>query len=345
MCGLSRTAQAVRLAKDKEVASIPSFNSQCQAVSDEREFKQAMDTSLDGKGSVPFVFSSEISTRLSRDIRCSETSMTTIIRCTITSQDTEVVSSARLTPEAARPLQHRLSRSWSSPLQRHPQEVLDKFGQYYIYSYISKSSIMIVSTHSTSTKEELQELKAHSASSYTGPTQEKVSANVVFNHLKNNNHSSVATYTKVDCKGDNLDGISEGLSTNDATKIFENFRKNHRPERCFAILRPLSSINPKISRPMESIISPGMKDEWMECLYLTNRAQSSAMVEAQRLAPRLLSLTDEIKILILAKEQDEEVFSKLIERRSGYETLIADFDRRMHLIEKSNARAKLELTK
>jgi len=58
-----------------------------------------------------------------------------------------------------------------------------------------------------------------------------------------------------------------------------------------------------------------------------------------------ISLTEEIKNLILAKEQDEEVFSKLIERQSGYETLITEFDRRMHLIEKSNAGAKLEPTK
>lgn len=320
------------------------FEYQFHAVSDEREFKKAIDASLDGGGSMPFVFSADTSTRLSRDIQFSDTTMTTIIRCTITLHDTKVVSSASLTASATRLLRRRFSRSLSKPFGSRPQKVLDQFGQYYIYSYTSKSSIEIVSTHTASTKEELNEFRTRTESSWTGVSMEQWSEKLVFNRLKNNKNLSVRTTTKVDCKGYNLTGIADGLASNDAANIFQNFLKNNRPERCLAILRPLSSLHPKIPRPM-LVLSPPMKEEWMQSLYLTNRAQSSEMVGAQQLSSRLSSLAEDIKGLILAKAPDEVVFKSLIEKRKGYEAEITKFEHRMRLLNESRAGDQLSQAK
>ncbi|KAN0079214.1 hypothetical protein V8E54_004428 [Elaphomyces granulatus] len=316
------------------------FDYQFQVVGDETEFKQAMDASLEGAGSVPFVFSSALSTKLLRGVQCSETSMTTIIRCIFTTRATEVVDSPKLNSKAARLLQRRLLAF--PPFRKDPQKMQENYGQYYVYSYISKSSITIVSTHSASTRKELQDFKASSTGGYTGPTLE-ISAKGVYNFLKNVSKSRVKTTMKVACEGYNRDGVadSEGLSANEASKIFKNFLENLRPERCIAVLRPLSSIDSRIPRPTESKVTSTLKAEWKECLYLANRAQSSPMVGARSLAMALLGLAEQMRQSIRIKELDDSGFKKLVANRQDFQSQITDFDRRHLLLETSNARPRI----
>jgi hypothetical protein len=265
----------------KQVADV---QFQSHVVRSEEELISQIDVSAGASGSVTPLFSLEASSAFLRSIKCNSTTMTTIIRCTITSCSQETLSSCRLTKDAEKCLKKPVFG------KKTPEKFLNRYGQYYVWGKVSESTLVAICTHTATSKEKLEKFKSKLGGNYNFTMLE-----AVVDFMRKATSSKIDTKINVNMTGSGTAAVSESLSATAFEKVLKGFLENHVPVPRAAILKHYSYLDQRLPKPqVRFIIPPAITEAYQSCLDLEVRSRSCSMDKAKEILPKLADVRKEL---------------------------------------------------
>jgi hypothetical protein len=254
-------------------------------IRNEEELMSQIDTSTSGSCSATPLFSLDASSTYLRSIKCSATSMTTIVRCTITSRSLETLSSPKLNKDAEKCLKKPYFRDSTT------EKFFDRYGQYYISGKVFQSSLVAVCTHTAKTKDQLDKLKLNMKARY-----KLFKLDALLDLVRKVNSSKVETKVNIQMTGTKATTVSHYIAASDLQEVVEGFILNHIPVPQAAILRHYSYLNPKkVPRPhLGSLVPTALNDAYREYLSLELRSGTCRLDKVSEILPKL---AEEKKVL------------------------------------------------
>jgi hypothetical protein len=255
-------------------------------IRDEFELSSVLDATF--KISIPKspVFSLETSAGYLRSIKCNQTTITTLIRCSITSKYLERIKSTHLTERARK----RLKKD-SNVLRK--SKFLETYGGHYISGFKYQSTLDACLTHSASTKEQLDEFKLRIGGNYK--ITEADGAISFMKKLESSHIDTKIAIKVVGYKAESVNKYLEDVSVTQFQDILKGFLKGYVPVRHVAILEAYHTIDEKapIASKSPEPRDPEILTAYQNSLHLEIRAKSCRMVGAQNLIPEVTLLANQ----------------------------------------------------
>lgn len=240
-----------------------------------------IDVSMSLSSSITPLFSLAESSAYLKSIKCNETSMTTIIRCTITSSSREILSTPKLSEGALK----CLKKSLFEP--RDFEKFYGRYGQYCVWGRISLSTLSATCIHTAKSKEKLDKFTLEIGGSYN-----LVGLDAISKYIKKAQSSKIETKISVQMTGCSTAGIGNYISASEFERVLKGFMDNHRPVPQLAILKHYSNLYAKITRPSERPLLPkDISNAYQTCLSLQVISRTCKMIKAAEVLPKLAAET------------------------------------------------------
>lgn len=257
-----------------------------------------------------------------RSIKCSATSMTTIISCEIGFPSEKCVSRPRLSSEA------------DALLARDPKMFTEQYGQYFVSGQQRRSTFLAICSHNSSSKEQLDDFKVK-----LGANFQVASFEAAADYMQSAKSSKLTTTIEIQTSGYQGDKVLIFMTT-DIMPILRAFLKNYAPTPYLALMTDYSCIDIRASRQHESLTLPhDLDDAFQKVCVLEIRAKSCTRLGAQKVLPEISNLRQDITRVHLSASDWRVRLSEWEEKIRASQDLVDEWWERQALLERAAKRS------